>query len=417
MSQIDSNASPMQSVTSEEKNKIQNPSQSQSSNPEIAPLLLDFSNRRSSGILEIYYGNLNWKLFLEQGNLKYALMSVQNVECLNYHLRALDYKQAGEALKGIMADNRNKQKLASVAIDVIVSWLSQKQALSSEQVSTLTKRLTQEAIEPLFWLTNFNSNWEEINPETPSIAISSPFDLSSLIQECSDRVQSWQQFLDQINSPYQRPYFFKTPSQENNINPKLLKISKLMRGFSIHQLAILIKQDELKLAQMLYPHIKSGDIFLRKPENNFEQLPVIPKIASSPTATSNNSAQRKTKQIKIACVDDSPTILREMERLLGEEDYELTKISNPVEAASTLFRVKPDLVLMDISMPEINGYKLCSLLRNSNALAQVPIVMVTSRTGMIDKVRAKASGATSYLTKPFTKESLLEVIKNCLSSN
>jgi len=407
----------MQSVTSEPKTTIQPPEPSPNANPGITKLLFDFYNRKSNGLLEIYYGEVNWKLLLEKGNLKYASMSIQGVDALNYHLRALDYKPAAEALKGIMADERNKQKLTSVGLDVMINWLSQKQTVNGEQVSTLAQRITKEAIEPLFWLTSFNSNWEEINPETPYIAISSPLNLSNLIQEYSDRVQSWQPLLDQISSPYQRPYFFKTPSKENDINPKLLKISKLMRGFSIHQLASLIKQDELKLAQMLYPHIKSGDIFLRKPENHFENLPVIPKLASSPTVTNNNSDQKKTKQIKIACVDDSPTILREMERLLGDEDYELTKISNPVEAASTLFRVKPDLVLMDISMPEINGYKLCSLLRNSNALSQVPIVMVTSRTGMIDKVRAKASGATSYLTKPFTKESLLEVIKNCLSSD
>ena len=67
-------------------------------------------------------------------------------------------------------------------------------------------------------------------------------------------------------------------------------------------------------------------------------------------------------------MDDSPTILDEMHRFLNHEEYEVTKIDDPVKAAAVLFKLKPDLVLMDITMPEINGYKLCSLLRNSVAL-------------------------------------------------
>ncbi len=63
-------------------------------------------------------------------------------------------------------------------------------------------------------------------------------------------------------------------------------------------------------------------------------------------------------------------------------------------------------------MPKINGYKLCSLLRKSSSLKETPIVMVTGRTGFIDKTRAKMAGATDYLTKPFTKIDLLSAVKN-----
>ena len=69
---------------------------------------------------------------------------------------------------------------------------------------------------------------------------------------------------------------------------------------------------------------------------------------------------------------------------------------------------------MDITMPEINGYKLCSLLRNSVALRETPIVMVTGRSGLVDKARARVTGATDYLVKPFTRGSLLAVVEKYL---
>lgn len=420
MSQIDSNSSQAHSITSRERTPSQknNPSEETKATVEnkMAKLLLEFSNRKSSGLLEITYREVHWKLFFENGNLNYASMSAQTLESLSYHLRTLDYKKALEALKVATANEKNKQKLELASLDLITSWLRQKQSLNPDQVSAVARRITREAIEPLFWLTEIQSNWEEINPEAPAVSIVPPLDIPALVEEFLRRLQSWQKLLDQINSPYQRPYFFKTPTEDNISNPKLLKLAKLMRGFSIRQLASIVKQDEIKFAQLLYPSLKSGEIFLRKPEAKFDQLPAIPRLPQpEPAKQTNSDPATKIQSVKIACVDDSPTILREIQRLLGEEKYELTKIDNPIEAASVLFRVKPDLVLMDISMPEINGYKLCSLLRNSKALCDVPIIMVTSRTGVIDKVRAKASGATDYLTKPFSKESLLEVIEKHLN--
>ncbi len=103
-----------------------------------------------------------------------------------------------------------------------------------------------------------------------------------------------------------------------------------------------------------------------------------------------------------------------MHKFLGENIFQIVMIEDPIEAASILFKIKPDLIFMDISMPRINGYKLCALLRKSTSLKETPIVMVTGRTGFIDKTRAKMVGATDYLTKPFTKTDLLSAVKNNL---
>jgi twitching motility two-component system response regulator PilG len=80
-----------------------------------------------------------------------------------------------------------------------------------------------------------------------------------------------------------------------------------------------------------------------------------------------------------------------------------------------MLKIKPDLILLDVTMPKVNGYDLCKLLRNSASFKQTPIIMVTGNTGLIDRAKAKLSGSTDYLTKPFTQDGLLKMIFRYLS--
>ncbi|AFZ45450.1 response regulator receiver protein [Halothece sp. PCC 7418] len=377
-------------------------------------LLKDLSNR--SGVLEVFRGDVNWIIYLKRGQIQFASMSVQSLEELDYHLHYLGCKKAREGLRTAKSVETTQHSLADMPLDSIIHWLGREEFLNAKQISQVTEKLSREALEPLLWLQEGEYSWQESESTEPLISIVPHPQLATLIEEFRDRLASWQKLVDKIGSPHQRPYFFNQRAVDSASNPNIAKLSKLMRGYSIHQLAIYIKQDEIKLARMLYPYIGRGEIFLREPKSAWRQLPTLPKLVKPETQNQISSrASAYEKTIKIACVDDSPTILREVQRLLGDDKYEITKIENPIEAAAILFRIQPDLVLMDISMPEINGYKLCSLLRNSNALSEVPIIMVTSRTGVIDKVRAKTVGATDYLTKPFTKASLLQVVEKHLS--
>lgn len=379
-------------------------------------LLVNSANSSISGILRVYGEKNSWIIYFDQGKVLYSSLSCQSLEELRFHLRTIGCKEAVEALKAGQAISIDgEHKLEEMPLDRVINWLNQRGFLNGQQTSQLAQLISQEALEPLFWQREATYCWEKERSQPIAITIQTPLDISTLKEEFSQNLQKWQNFLDEIESPYQRPYFFNYRASESASNTLLGKLSKYMRGYSIHQLAKIIKQDDLKLARMLYSSLQSGEICLREPKSPWDNLPKIPKISTPKRQEPVNSAQAVSqKTYKIACVDDSPTILREMQRLLEGDTYEITKIDSPIEAASTLFQVKPDLILMDISMPEINGYKLCSLLRNSNALGRVPIIMVTSRTGVIDKVRAKTVGATDYLTKPFTRGTLLTMIEKYL---
>ena len=118
----------------------------------------------------------------------------------------------------------------------------------------------------------------------------------------------------------------------------------------------------------------------------------------------------------VACIDDSQTIQRQVKMTLESVGYLVMNILDPASSLLKLAKQKPDLILMDINMPKIDGYELCQRLRRSRKLKTVPVVMLTGREGLVDRVRAKFVGADEYLTKPFRPNLLIDVVDNLLES-
>ena len=189
----------------------------------------------------------------------------------------------------------------------------------------------------------------------------------------------------------------------------------MRKGLSFRQLSIVLQKDEIHVAQILSPYIEHKIIHLRSPQPPLDRLPNIPKQPSVREEQASLTSESQVLKHKVVCIDDSPTILNEIQRFLDQERFEVTAISDPVKASSVIFRLEPDLILLDITMPRINGYKLCGLLRSSQVFDETPIIMVTGNTGVIDKARAKLAGATDYFTKPFTREGLMTIIEKHLN--
>jgi twitching motility two-component system response regulator PilG len=110
-------------------------------------------------------------------------------------------------------------------------------------------------------------------------------------------------------------------------------------------------------------------------------------------------------------VDDSRTIQQFVKLALEPAGYEVLSLTDPTEALGQLLERQPLMILMDIEMPKIDGYELCRMVRQVEALRRVPVVMLTGREGLIDRVRAKMIGCTAYLTKPFNPVEMLELVQ------
>lgn len=114
---------------------------------------------------------------------------------------------------------------------------------------------------------------------------------------------------------------------------------------------------------------------------------------------------------KVLVVDDSNTIRKSAAVFLRQGGHDVVLAEDGFDALAKLTSSTPDIIFCDISMPRLDGYQTCAIIKSNQKYAQLPIVMLSSRDGIFDKARGRVVGAEHYLTKPFTREQLLEVVK------
>jgi chemosensory pili system protein ChpA (sensor histidine kinase/response regulator) len=125
-------------------------------------------------------------------------------------------------------------------------------------------------------------------------------------------------------------------------------------------------------------------------------------------------AEEKVKQVMV--VDDSITVRKVTSRLLERNDYEVITAKDGIDALSVLGEHKPDVMLLDIEMPRMDGFELATIIRHDEELKDLPIIMITSRTGDKHRERAMQIGVDRYLGKPYNEVDLLETISELTDS-
>ena len=119
----------------------------------------------------------------------------------------------------------------------------------------------------------------------------------------------------------------------------------------------------------------------------------------------------KLQGLKVLVIDDSKTIRRTAETLLAKEGCEVFTAIDGFDALAKIADHQPDIVFVDIMMPRLDGYQTCALIKQNPVLKTTPVIMLSSKDGVFDRARGRLAGSDRYLTKPFTKEALLEAVK------
>ncbi|HID45293.1 MAG TPA: hybrid sensor histidine kinase/response regulator, partial [Chromatiaceae bacterium] len=127
--------------------------------------------------------------------------------------------------------------------------------------------------------------------------------------------------------------------------------------------------------------------------------------------------EEEAEGITVMVVDDSITVRKVTSRLLERHNMQVLTARDGVDAITVLQEAKPDVMLLDIEMPRMDGYELARHIRNTPNLADIPIIMITSRTGEKHRERAMALGVNRYLGKPYQEADLLENIYTLLAEN
>jgi twitching motility two-component system response regulator PilG len=114
---------------------------------------------------------------------------------------------------------------------------------------------------------------------------------------------------------------------------------------------------------------------------------------------------------RVLVVDDSNTIRRSAEIFLKQGGHEVLLAEDGFDALAKVNDYQPNLIFCDILMPRLDGYQTCAIIKRNAKFSGVPVVMLSSKDGVFDKARGRMVGAQDYLTKPFTKEQLLQAVQ------
>ncbi|MDG2014139.1 MAG: response regulator [Pirellulaceae bacterium] len=134
----------------------------------------------------------------------------------------------------------------------------------------------------------------------------------------------------------------------------------------------------------------------------------------SPRKTNHLGANSDIRKPLILAVDDSPTIRKLVTITLSEKGHDVVTAPDGVEALKLLAERLPDLILLDINMPRLSGYKLCNFLKKHERTAHIPVIMLSGNDGVIDKMRGKIKGCDAFIGKPFAPEDLVKTVNQHL---
>ncbi len=221
------------------------------------------------------------------------------------------------------------------------------------------------------------------------------FELEPLLQEAARRHDRWEELRVAIPTMLAVPVVnWDRVNRYHLSDEQRQKLHALTReGQSLEAIAKKLCRDRLEVASLFAAWAKRGLVSLQTPRELLQ-------------------AQRHTP-LTLLAVDDSVVMQEILRQYLSK--YRVIATGNPAEVLPLLFQHQPHLLLMDIAMPGIDGIELCRIVRSLEKFKSLPILMVTSRDSLLDRIRGKWSGATGYLTKPFSESQLNAEVERLLA--
>ncbi len=426
----------------------------------------------SSKFLEISSDLVHWKVCILDGCLVYASYSVVGYPELpltrvTQCLERSHHKSAAAVLAKSTQQTTLQSPVLQSPIDrqfpgnldySALCWLLYHNYVNRTEAGALATQLFDEAFE-LLCITD--GPYQIV--EMPISAMQGLYQqaLPDNIQSCQDRLRNCHKLSPIILSGYQRLYLTDEEAflSQNHRSEAQLKLKRklvpaLERSYSFRKLAALLRCDDLAIAKFLYPYIVMNAIQLKEPSPPFIKLPRIQPSFSEPSPSlsqrtlnktpvsrerplSNNLSPQSLRQAQqsagdrqaknatgsktrdkytIVCVDDSPSILNKIENTLGKNSFNIFKFSQPVKAIVQIKKLNADLIFLDINMPKMNGYELCKMLKSHPSTHHTPVIMLTGSQDALVRMKARAAGASDYITKPFTRANLLEAIAKHIRS-
>jgi len=140
--------------------------------------------------------------------------------------------------------------------------------------------------------------------------------------------------------------------------------------------------------------------------------PAAAKTTTQPKQTPDTITAPKNGQKSIFVIEDSKTSRKVLSMVLGRNNYHIYEAETGDQALALARKIEPDLVLLDVMLPDMTGYDILPQLRQLPHFAELPVIMLTGKSAATDRMKGMLVGTNEYLTKPFNPEKLISVIRN-----
>ena len=334
-------------------------------------LLKKITSKTVNGCLQVFSTSGSWSIYIEEGKLIYACYSEKMFEPLYRNLKSLSQQIStlphgiDEQLRAIFENGIEDQAIPNPDY-LAICWLVSQKYINPAQAAMLIEQLALEVLETFL---NLEEGSYEFVPES---------------------------FLDDM------PKYC-------HLNIRLLveQHQKLNREGT--------KTETSPVVQLNQPKPQTQSVKKTPTVSEGNKTAYSHSVSTNDIHNIYNSGQRITPPADkhlytILCIDDSPAVLNTIKNYLDEQIFSVITISDSLNALMQIIRIKPDIILLDVEMPNLDGYELCSLLRKHSSLKNTPVIMVTGRTGMIDRAKAKLVRASGFLAKPFIQGDLLKIV-------
>jgi len=169
--------------------------------------------------------------------------------------------------------------------------------------------------------------------------------------------------------------------------------------------------DQLQKSKKLAPKNKT---FIEQLHALQSYMDAMGTVSQKERSDLSKAPKEVAKINKILVAEDSSDTRKLIVRILSRKGYAVIEAKDGLEALSQLNNERPDLVLLDIVMPRMDGYKVLSIMKDSATFKDIPVIIITGKDKVFDKIKGKMSGASVYLTKPFNPDKLIDTINKCL---
>ncbi|MDH6056639.1 response regulator [Umezakia ovalisporum] len=347
-------------------------------------LLKKITSKTVNGCLQVFSTSGSWLIYIEQGKLIYACYSDQMFEPLYRHLQSLSQQIStipngiDEQLQVIFQSGIDEQAIPNPDY-LAICWLVSQEYITPVQAGMLIEKLALEVLETFLSLEEGSYEFipESFLDDMPKYCHLS---IRLLVEQCQrgNRERSYKATLPaaRLNQPQPQ-------------TPPIKKSPRVSEG-----------------NHAVYSH-NNTDKANKTTYSNPGSIHNIHKTYNSGQRTTTPADK---KHYKVFCIDDSPTVLKTIQNYLDEQIFSVITITDSLNALMQILQIKPDIILLDIEMPNLDGYELCSLLRKHPSLKSTPIIMVSARTGLLDRARVKLVRASGFLAKPFIQGDLLKII-------